>query len=159
MEDVICSECNIVNGYHHNYCFHCGIHLKGTCTTCNREENITFVEAGVCQWHVLEDREELKEKFGILVNSIFLRYVAMFFGSLVLAGLVGAIAFYYLPQNLNRYVAVFGGCVVIILSFLYVSLWRHKKMYGSQQTLIANYKKSNPTEAELLEKVGWKILP
>ena len=159
MEDVICSECNKVNGYHHNYCFHCGVSLKGTCETCNREENITFVKAGVCQWHVLDDCEEIKEKFGILVNSIFLRYVAMFFGSLVLVSLVGAIAFYYLPQNLNRYVAVFGGCVVIILSFLYASSWRHKKMYDSHQTLIENYKKSHSMETELLEKVGWKILP
>ncbi len=156
-EDVICG-CGTINLYSNKFCFDCGKSLKGVCVICNREENITFVEAGVCQWHVLDDCEENKEKFGILVNSIFLRYVAMFFGSLVLASLVGAIAFYFLPQNLNRYGAVFGGCVVIILSFLYVSSWRHKKMYGSHQTLIANYKKSNPTEAKLLEKVGWKIL-
>ena len=161
MEDVICPECNTVNGYHNNYCSNCGVSLKGTCVTCNREENVTFVEAGVCQWHVLEDREELKERFKILNDSLHSRFLVLFFGAMAISVLVSVVSYDLLPLNLRESGAMIGGFGIYIFSACYLSLLmskRIKSINSISQTEISNFKESHPTEAELLERVGWKIL-
>ena len=158
MEDVICSSCNVVNGYHNNYCFHCGIHLKGTCATCNREENVTFVEAEVCQWHVLEDCEELKEKLKILTDQVRSRGLLLILGSFIVYPLITVVT-HRLFQDLNMSIWIVCSLAVVFSFVLYFYFsWINKRIESIRHTLTSNFKESHSKEAELLEKVGWKIL-
>ena len=158
MEDVICS-CSTANSCDNEVCSKCGEGLKGDCATCNYRENITFVKAGVCQGHILDDCEEIKEKFQILLKPIYWRFNVMCIGSIIL-GILVFFAFDYLlpPMSYKLLAGICVGVTISAMSLCFICLWVYEKVHDFRQTLIANYKKSNPTEAELLEKVGWKIL-
>ena len=158
MEDVICPKCNKVNSYTHNFCSGCGDKLKGTCATCNMEENITFVEAGVCQLHVLEDREEFSEKLKILIDSVHSRFIVLSFGAMAISVLVCVVSYHFLPLNLKESGAMIIGSGTFILPAYFISLWRNKRIGNIWQTLTSNFKESHTTEDKLLKKVGWKIL-
>ena len=158
MEDVICS-CGTTNSYDNEVCSKCGGGLKGTCSTCNRQENITFVEERVCMWSVLEDCDNISEAFEIRLGSILWRYSLMIIGALAFASLISAIVVYFTPPEFKFAGSIISGGLTLFILIYFVFSWRLKKVYGFRQTLIQNYKKNHPTEAELLEKVGWKILP
>ena len=158
MEDVICS-CGVVNPYSNENCSSCKKILKGTCATCNCQENITFVEANVCMWSVREDCEDISEAFEIRIDSISWCYGLMILGVLASTSLISTAIVYFIPSELKTIGVIIIGGVILFVSLYFVFLWRLNKINSFRQTLIENYKKSHPKEAELLERVGWKILP
>ena len=162
MEDVICPKCNKINSYTHNFCSGCGDKLKGTCATCNREENITFVEAEVCQWHVLEDREDFSKKLEILRKSTSWRYGLGVLLILAIAFLTGSTIAIFQSAELKIIEVVLltlGGGFLSLIYYISLLIWKCNKECGFRDKVIKKFKESNQVGVKLLEKVGWKILP